>query len=248
RPGRDDGRGRRAGAAPRAEGGPGDGDEPVQRAPGRARRGGPRARRAAALGGVHAGARDGRGRGDARGAHHAARPVRPEPRGAPPRVVPAQRAPLGATRPDRDELPRPARGPSAPARAGPRRRVGLRPRAPAGDDRDGHREGAAGRGARVLPAPARERRRAAQREVPAQGLEGWPAGTLTGPDRRGRLPPPPRNVLGAAGGAVPPPRSGPGGTTSTSRRAARAVAVPPRRPRPCWPWHTGLLSVWAPDR
>src|SRR5690606_41876357 len=113
------------------------------------------------------------------GALAGARAVRPESRSAPPRGVPGQRAPLGAPRPDRVALPRPARGPSAPERAGPRRRVGLRPRAPAGDDRDGHREGAAGRGARVLPEPARELRRAAQREVPAQGLEGEPAGTLT---------------------------------------------------------------------
>ena len=75
-PGRDHGRGDRAGPAPGPEGRPGHRRGAVQRAPARAGRGGPRARRAGPVGVVHRGARAGHRPGHAADPHLGPRPVR----------------------------------------------------------------------------------------------------------------------------------------------------------------------------
>ena len=148
-PRRDDGRRHRPGAAPRAEGRPGE---------------------AAALFNAHQhelveaarahaelvqwesftrGARAGHRPEHPADPHVGARPVRAHAHRAAPDLVPAERSALGRPGPHGDVVHRPAAGPAAPARPEPRRRVRLRAGAPARTDRLGRR----GRPARTRRAP-----------------------------------------------------------------------------------------------
>ena len=157
RPGRDDDRRHRAAASPGIQAVQGGCGGAVQLAAERADRGGPRPRRAAAVGGVHPRAGEGGGSGDEDRAVLAARRVRAGPDREAPGLVPDERAHLAAARAGGRRLPRPADRPGAPARAGPGGCLRLRSGAPAGYHRLGHRGRAPGGGARVLRRAARIR-------------------------------------------------------------------------------------------
>ncbi len=109
----------------------------------------------------------GHGPGHQEGPDLAARPLRAVPDRGEPVLVPDERPALHAARPDRGRLHQPAAREDPPARPGPGRRLRLRPRTPPRRDRHGRREGPPGRGPRVLPHAARQRRCPGGREDPA---------------------------------------------------------------------------------